>query len=291
MTGLSLALVLLSAIAHSSWNILLKHSRNQEVFVWWLQVAIVVLLFPVAAFILWQDPIERPGWLYLVGTSLLHILYFFFLSRGYARADFSLVYPLARGTGSALVPVLGVVLLQESVSGIAIVGIALVVGGIYTVYWWGRVSQILGDPLKFLKEPGTRYALLTGLTIAGYSVWDKVGVRYVNPMLYMYLMSLGAALGLAPYMALRHGARTMRRELRSSYISIIAAGVLAFIAYSMVLSAFRLSQVSYVSPVREVGIIFSVLMGIIVLKEPFGRGRIIGSVLIALGVLLIALAP
>ena len=290
MTGLSLALVLLSAVAHASWNLLLKYGRNQEVFVWWLQIAIIVLLAPLAMIIVWQDPIEGPGWWFIIGTSLLHVLYFLFLSRGYVHADLSLVYPLARGTGPALVPVLGVVLLDERVSGLAIAGITAIVGGVFTVYWWGQVSQILADPFKLLREPGTRYALLTGLTIAGYSVWDKVGVGYVNPLLYMYLLSLGTALGLAPYMVWRHGIGTMRRELKFNLASIVAAGMLTFTAYAMVLSALRLSRVSYVSPVREVGIVFSVLLGVVVLKEPFGRGRITGSVLIALGVLLIALA-
>ena len=190
MSGLALGLVLLSAVIHAGWNLLAKRGMNQEVFIWLAQIGIGVLLLPLGLFLLIRYPIDGTGWVFVAGTVLLHIFYFLFLGRGYARADLSVVYPIARGMGPAVVPILGVLVLGESVSPPAIAGIVTVVAGIYTVYWWGRFRLILSDPLKLFKEPGTRYALLTGATIASYSIWDKVGVSHVTPFLYMYLMSL-----------------------------------------------------------------------------------------------------
>ena len=289
MTGISLTLVLFSGLAHASWNLLLKHSRNQEVFVWWLQIAQVVLFLPLGILLAWNGGIEVRGWWFILGTSFIHLLYFLLLSRSYIHADFSLVYPLARGTGPALIPLLGVGLLDEKMTILAIFGVATIVGGIFTAYWWGHVFEIVTKPLKFLKDPGPRYALLTGVTIAGYSVWDKVGVDYVNPLLYMYLLSLGTATGLVPYILWKYDVRTIGAELRSNKWPILGAGVLTFIAYAAVLSALQFSNVSYVSPAREVGIVFSVLLGAIVLREPLNTGRIVGSLAIGSGVFLIAL--
>ena len=291
MSGLALGLVLLSAVIHAGWNLLAKRGMNQEVFIWLAQVGIAVVLLPLGLFLLIRYPIDATGWAFVAGTVLLHIFYFLFLGRGYARADLSLVYPIARGMGPAVVPVLGVLVLGESVSPPAIAGIATVVVGIYTVYWWGRFSLILRDPLKLFKEAGTRYALLTGATIAIYSVWDKVGVSHVTPFLYMYLMSLGSALGLAPFLIRSHGTTAMRAEWRYNSTSIITVGAMTFVAYGLVLTAFQFSRVSYISPAREVGIAIGVLLGVLVLKEPFGRGRIIGSGMIVLGLVLIAAAP
>ena len=291
MSGLALGLVLLSAVIHAGWNLLAKRGMNQEVFIWLAQVGIAVVLLPLGLFLLIRYPIDATGWAFVAGTVLLHIFYFLFLGRGYARADLSLVYPIARGMGPAVVPVLGVLVLGESVSPPAIAGIATVVVGIYTVYWWGRFSLILRDPLKLFKEAGTRYALLTGATIAIYSVWDKVGVSHVTPFLYMYLMSLGSALGLAPFLIRSHGTTAMRAEWRYNSTSIISVGAMTFVAYGLVLTAFQFSRVSYISPAREVGIVIGVLLGVLVLKEPFGRGRIIGSGMIVLGLVLIATAP
>ena len=291
MTGLALTLVVLSAVAHATWNFLFKRGARQEVFIWWTQVSITTLLLPVAVALVWREPVSYPGWWFVLGTAIAHALYFVLLGRGYRYGDLSVVYPIARGTGPSLVPILGVVVLGETVAPVAIAGIVGVVSGIYVVHWWGQFSNVLRDPFRLVSEPGTRYALLTGTVIAAYSVWDKVGVRYVSPFAYMYLMSLGSAVFLAPYVWRAHGTAAMRAEWRSSYPRILAVSGLMFLAYGLVLSAFRIAQVSYVSPAREVGIVMGVLLGVLVLKEPFGKGRILGSCLIVLGLVLIALAP
>ena len=199
--------------------------------------------------------------------------------------------PWREGLGPTLVPALGFLILDEKVAALAIVGIAGVVLGIYTVYWWGRMSQVLREPFKLLTERGSRYAVLTGLAIAAYSVWDKVGVRYVNPFLYMYLMALGTSIAMAPYMLRLHGRVAVRSELRVGSWSIVTAGMLTYLAYGLVLRALEFSKVSYIAPSREVGIVVGVLLGVLVLKEPFGRGRLFGSSLIVLGLGLIAVAP
>ncbi|HLF05446.1 MAG TPA: SMR family transporter [Dehalococcoidia bacterium] len=291
MTTLALGLVLLSALAHASWNLLLKRSSNQEAFVWWLLVADSLLLLPLGAVLLWLYPITQPGWWLVLATVVLHIFYFVLLGRGYARADLSLVYPIARGLGPMLVPALAVALLDEQVSPPAVVGIGSIVVGIYLVSWWGRFRQLFRQPLALLRDPGVRYAILTGLTIAAYALVDKRGVGHVQPFLYMYLLTLGCALGLAPYILGSQGRAAVVQVWRSSVWTIVAAGLLTFLAYGLVLTAFSISRVSYVAPAREVGIVVGVLLGIFVLKEPFGAGRLLGSSFILLGLVFIALAP
>ena len=291
MTTTALMLVLLSSVAHVGWNFLMKRARDHEAFVWWMQVAITVLFLPMAVFIAVVDPMESRGWLFVVGTGILHAFYFVLLGRGYARGDLSQVYPIARGTGPALVPILGVLLLGETVSPPAVGGVVAILVGILVVYWSGRLALMFKSPLMFLKEPGTLYALATGLFIAAYSIWDKVGVRYVSPFLYMYLMALGTGIIITPYILRSRGMAAVREEWRVNSRTIVAVGVLTFLAYGLVLSALEFSRVSYVWPVREIGIVVAVLLGSVVLKEPFGRGRVLGSCFIVLGVVAIALAP
>lgn len=291
MTGFALVLVIISAFAHASWNFLLKRGTNQEAFIWWLLVSSGILLFPLGVVLLIVYPVEGPGWWYILGTALLHVLYFLFLGRGYARGDLSVVYPIARGSGPALVPVLGVLVLDETVSMEAFIGIGAIILGIFTVHWWGRFSDILGNPTKILRDPGTRYALLTGLLIATYSVWDKVGVGHVNPFLYMYGMTVGTAVFLTPYMVRTHGAAVLKAEWDRAKVIIVTSGLLTFLAYGLVLTAFTTSKVSYVAPTREVGIVIGVMLGTLVLKEPFGGGRLVGSGLILTGLVFVALAP
>ena len=150
---------------------------------------------------------------------------------------------------------------------------------------------MLRDPLAIVKNAGTRYAILTGLTIASYAIIDKRGVDHVEPFLYMYFMTLGCAVGLTPYSLRQWGLAGAAREWRANAGPIVAAGILTFLAYGLVLTAFSLSRVSYVAPAREVGIVLGVLLGVLFLKEPFGRGRLLGSGFIVTGLVLIAVSP
>ena len=81
---------------------------------------------------------------------------------------------------------------------------------------------------------------------------------------------MGSAIGIAPYILFKCGLADVRREWKKNSWSILAASLLVFLAYGMVLTAFTLSQVSYVAPAREIGIVIGVLMGVFFLKEGFG---------------------
>jgi len=291
MTSLALSLVLLASVAHSGWNFLLKRSEDNEVFIWGLLAATSVLLAPLGVVLAWRNPIEPFGWLFVTATIVLHTLYFGLLGRSYTVGDLSLVYPIARGMGPMLVPILAVVFLDETIAASAIAGIAVIVAGIYIVSWWGSFHQLARRPLDLFRNPGTRYAILTGFTIAAYTIIDKAGVAHVQPFLYMYLMTLGSTIVLFPYVLAKRRLSGITHELRHNSVAILVAGGLTFVAYGLVLTAFTLSRVSYVAPTREVGIVITVLIGALVLREPFGMGRLLGSVLIVSGLILISLSP
>ena len=287
---LALVLVLTSAAAHATWNLLLKRAQHPEVFAWWLAAFAVVGALPIALPLAFLTTFDRVGIWYVIATSLVHICYFLFLGRSLARSDLSLVYPIARGFGPGVVPILAVLLLGESVGPLGWVGIAAILAGIYTMAWWGQLRQF--TTLTTLSEnlPGLGYALLTGLCIALYTIIDKRGVAHVSPFLYLYLMSFGVAVGWAPYITRHYGAAGIVGEWRSAWVSVMAASALLFLAYGLVLTAMSITDVSYVAPIREVGSLFAVLLGALILKERVTRGRVIGAVLIVSGVILITLA-
>ena len=290
MTPLALSLVLLSACSHSIWNFLLKGSTNREVFTWWMLISISVLLIPLGIIMFLQEPFTPTGLLFILGTVILHILYYILLARGYTKADLSLVYPIARGIAPILVPILGIFILNERVSSIGLIGISIIILGIGIVYWWGRIKKIINEPLQFLREPGLRYAVGTGIIIAIYSIWDKVGVGHINPVMYMYSMTLGTAISMFPIILRLHGWQSIQAEWKLNRVRILGAGTFDFLSYVLILTALTFSPVSYIAPARVIGIVLAVLLGSILLKEPFGEGRILGSLMIVLGVTLVTLA-
>ena len=119
------------------------------------------------------------GLWFMLATIALNVSYVNLLALSYAEGDLSLVYPVARGMGPMIVPVLAVVFSSETMEPLAIGGIAAIVGGIYTISWWGNFHQVLRRPLLFLSSAAMRYAVLSGLTIATYVIVDKEGVGHV----------------------------------------------------------------------------------------------------------------
>jgi drug/metabolite transporter (DMT)-like permease len=134
---------------------------------------------------------------------------------------------------------------------------------------------------------GLVWPIVTGLTIATYSLVDKAGVARLDPVPYMLLLEGGcAALGL-PLLRLRGSA--VRGEL-SRWPTIVLAAVMSTLAYTLVLFAFRLSKTGYVVAARELSIVLSAVIGSLWLHEgPLGP-RLVGATIVLAGVACIALA-
>ena len=282
MTLLALLLLLGSAGAHSTWNYLAKASDDKSAFTWCFVALAAVVYLPVAIVfgVLYPPPAE--GWLFALGTALLHIAYFWLLGAAYASADLSVVYPVSRGTGIALVPIVAVLALGERVSPVGAACIATIVVGIVVAHSRGLGREALGKTARAFVSRGSLLALLTGLVITAYSTWDKLGVGIVNPLLYGYFVFLGPGLFGAFYLLTRRKAAAL--EIRRNGRGIVAAAVLSPLAYYLVLSALTFSPVSYVAPAREIGIVVGAVLGATVLKEPNARYRLLGAAIIVGGI-------
>ena len=289
MSGLALGLVLVAALLHAGWNFLAKKSRNKMAFIWWFLLIASIGYLPMLLFFRLELMVTPAGWACIVATGVLHALYFWFMGGAYERGDLSLVYPLSRGSGPLLVPILAVTFLHEQLSPAGVLGIILVVAGIYTIHLKSFSADSFFEPLRAMRGSASIWALCTGATIAGYSLVDKVGVGLVYPPVYIYLMFVISLLLLSPYMLTRERA-ALQLEWRVNRGPILIDGFLVLFTYMIILFAFRLSKVSYVVAAREVSIVISALMGIIWLKEAHAPQKMAGSVLIALGVVFIGLS-
>lgn len=290
MSTAAFLLVLASAFCHATWNVLTKRSAYKAAFLWTSILVALVLFLGPSLFYALRDGIPARGWLFGGGTVLLHGLYGLSLARGYQVGDLSTVYPMSRGMGPMLVPILAVLILGETMSAPAAVGVALVVIGIYTLHAEALVPAAILRPLRLWERVDSRWAALTGVLIASYSLWDKAALDYLSPVLVNQFGAVGFALFLAPS-ALRDGGLPARAEWQERRRSVVAAGVLSPLSYVLVLVALTTSRISYVAPVREVGIVLGVAMGVVLLGEPHGVSRIVGSLLVAAGVVVLALAP
>lgn len=292
MTGVAVLLVLISAFAHASWNLLAKRAGTPELANWWMATSGAVIMLPTAIVLLIIEAPSATGWAFIGGTIALHILYFFTLGRAYRYGDLSIVYPVARGLGLTLIPILGVFALDETVTVQASLGMGLILIGIIAVGLSSRTND--GSPggvRGVLTDKGVMFAVATGVLIGSYSVLDKEGVKHVTPVLYMFFLTAGGSLGTLALIHRGYSRAQFKSEMRVHWRTLILGGMLQFLAYALVLSALRLSQVSYVGPFREIAIGIGVLLGALILKEHVTRGRAAGAGSVALGAVAIALAP
>lgn len=289
MTALVLLLITVSALMHASWNYLTKSSRDKLVFLWATGIAGSALFLPV---LLWagdDTPWTGRVWLGFGMGAVIRALYFLSLGAAYARGDLSIVYPVARGIAPVLVPVTAAVLLGERLSATGGLGVAAVALGVYIVHLPGLTARDLFVPLTRLRAVPTRYAAVTGVLTTIYSLVDKWNIGDgAPPVPYAYFTIPVAALLLTP-VVLRRPRRAMT-EWRESGWRIPAVALLMTSGYLLILLALQSTQVSYVAPSRELGIVFGTILGSVVLREGAAPQRVAGSGVIVLGVALLSLA-
>ncbi len=293
MSPLALSLILIAAIAHASWNLFSKQaaSTGAVFFIWLLAVAATGLYAPVVAIVAVADPphLTALNWVFMTGTGVLEAGYFLLLQFGYRKGDLSLVYPVGRGTGALLAALAGILLLGERPSPVALAGIGCIVAGIIAIGIPTAARAVDADHSP--RPPAAvavTLALCTGVFIASYTIWDKYAVTNLRtpPMLQGYAAFPFMALAFAP-LVIRDPGRIARvwREFRPQ---VLAAGVLAPLAYVLVLVALSFSAVSAIAPAREVSILFGVVLGRRLLGEGGMARKLTAAAAIVAGIVAVA---
>ena len=312
MPTLAIALVLVAAVLHAGWNVLLKTSGDTLWTAVRLQAIGTAILFPIGvAAWLWNG---RPGvpaeafWL-AIASGVVEAIYFVCLSAAYRRGALSLVYPLARGSAPLLAVAVGILLLGEHLAPLALAGVACLLVGILLV----------ARPWQALQSAGAQnrgaigFALATGASIAAYSAIDRLGVRTTEPWLYGSILAVAATTFLAvavivgrrvgflarapiadPGIPGQPATAAARGPLRPGAARDAIAGVLALAAYLLVLVAYSIAPLATVAPLRESGIVLAAAWGTLRLGESSGRreagSRIAAAGLVVVGAIMLAVA-
>jgi drug/metabolite transporter (DMT)-like permease len=285
VSGPALALVVCAAVLHATWNALAKRAENQFAFLWSSVSLATLLLLPIGLLRLPDEPAPASGLPFVAASVGIHALYFWALGRSYRYGDFSRVYPMARGLGVALVPLIALPVFGERLSWLGSLGIGLVVLGIV---WLSRHPAAARASAGTGIGAGTVWAVVTGVTIASYSLVDKAGVARLHPMPYIALMGLGLSAVLSPVVLADRQA--LAHEWRQRWRTILVASAMNLTSYLLVLFAFRLSKVGYVVASRELSILFSAFIGSLWLGEGRLAPRLAGASVVLAGVICVAFA-
>jgi drug/metabolite transporter (DMT)-like permease len=273
------AAVLLAAVLHAVWNAIAHASTDRLATFALIGIASTVC---GAAMVLVAPAPARASWAFIGSSALLHTAYDLFLMRGYRHGDFGQVYPLARGTSPWLVALTAAVFAHETLTAPRLLGVVVVSAGL--------VSLVLaGGRPTHADRPAIVAAVLTGVAIAVYTTVDGLGVRYAGTA-GGYAGWLFLTMGpILPVFAILTRRSRMLSVSRTEVVAGLGGGVLSLTAYGLVLWAQTRGALAPIAALRETSVVIGAIIGAVVFHERFGRWRIVATVLVAGGVVLINL--
>ena len=278
MTAFVFVAVLIAALLHACWNAIIKFGDDKLQGMVLLSVAhgliglMLIAIFPIPS---------KESWWLLAGSVLFHLMYKTFLTFAYMRGDLSRVYPIARGTAPMIVLVISLIALSDVMLASQIFGIVLVGLGI-TLMAWGVFAH--GEERALVP-----YALLAAVGTAGYSLFDGLGARvsgsvsgYIGWLFFLdaFLFTLGGV-------AIK-GHAVLPKSVKIWMLGLIA-GVCSVAAYWIAVWAMTLAPIALVTALREVSVLFAVLIGVLFFKDKAMVGKIFAGLVIVAGVIAIRL--
>lgn len=287
--ALALALILLSAIAHATFGAINKGGVDPFLNRGAINICYGLMTLPFALFVVPWPTAEV--WAMLFVSYLIHILYEYLQASAFSKGDFTVVYPIARGTGPIVAMMLALVVFSERFSVLQWLGgiglsasiIGLAVANIHRVRQSGRTLGNL---------PGAIItAMATGVMVAVYTMVDAYGIRLAeNPFSFIVWFFTLGGVGFPIVAALRWRRLTERPPLPDLAVRGAFGGVIALLSFGSVMLATRLGSVGEVAALRETSIIFGTAIGVLIFREKVDATRlmlifgiVIGAVLIKMG--------
>jgi drug/metabolite transporter (DMT)-like permease len=276
ITAPVIAIVIGAGAVHATWNAIAKYLDDRLAVFALIGVASTAgggLLLAVTGL-----P-RRAAIGFAVLSALIHVGYDLGLMNSYRLGAFNQVYPIARGTSPLVVAFGAYVLAGERLGAVPLAGVVILAAGLAGLaFSSGR--------LRAPEIPAVAAALLTGLTIAGYTLVDGLGVRRSgDPYAYAALLFLLMGPVFPVVAAFRRPVSWLTGPAAGKGL---LAGALSLVAYGTVLWAQTRAPLAEVAAIRETGVVFAALIGMAAFGERFGMRRLAAALVVAAGIVAIS---
>jgi drug/metabolite transporter (DMT)-like permease len=281
MPAAAVGLVAIAAVFHASWNLITKRTGGGIAFLWLFGVAGSIAMLPPAiiAVTRMDRTLNRDDLIAVLGTGFIHVFYFSLLQGGYRAGDLSVVYPVARGLGPFLTAVAGIAFLGDRPGPLAIAGGLSLLGGVVSMSGLSRERLHLDVSVVF--------GLLTGVSIATYTLWDRraVATLEIPPVFYFWGMTVAYTAFITPVVLRAPTLPWDKKFVQQMWKPALAVALLSAASYSLVLTAMTMAPLSYVATLREASILIATLFGVRFLGEELTRRKAVAALAIVAGVI------
>ena len=277
MAALAFPLAVFSAMTHATYNAIVKSARDKLVSRMLMALTSSVYLLPMAFFV----PVPSLSMFALLAfTAIVHFSYQMAQIKSLQYADYTLAYPISRGTAPLIVAAFAPFVVGDKVNFLQFIGIAVISLSILSV----ALSAPKGN------GKGLLFAAITGVAIAAYTLIDARGSRMAeNPFTFIVWFFLFDSIVISTFTLTKHHKRffgSLAREWKLGALN----GLLGICTFGAALTAFRYGNAPVMAAVRESSVLFAALIGFVFLKERFGPARIVAIVGIVIGLAIIRLA-
>jgi uncharacterized membrane protein len=283
MFWIAMSLVIISGTMNAIWNFFAKRSESKQAYLALIVMTANVILIPILLMELLSERYPLQVYLLLLLSMAAQAAYAFMLSQVYKLGDLSQVYPIQRGTGVLLIPLISVIFMGERLSIAGWAGVAIILLGILGLSEWNKRS----NPGQAVQLIPVLTALGVGLCTTSYVLIDKMTLQYVTPLTLIAASNIGFMLGNVRTMV---NGKTLLSEWRKNKGMILLGSVLMPGSYFLFLLAMNLAPVSHIAPVREIGTVVATLLGIWILKEKNGIRRLMTATAITAGIIVVGIS-
>jgi len=275
-------IIIITAVAHTSWNVLLKTSENKVLFLRSFLLFASFLFLPVLFFI---QPPSPSSYVFLAASLFIHIFYNIFLIKMYSFSEISFSYPIARGSPTLILLVISPLFLGDDISYLNNIGALILICGIFfLIFSEGNYKKI--------NFKGLGLSLMVASTIVIYTLVDAKGARLsesaISYGIYMFAIE-GITFNITYILFFKDKKIPFEFIFKEKY-KILLASILVTFAYLPILYAFTKVNVPSVAALREISILFTSIYGVYFLKEKFGFIKVVSAVLIVVGCIIIRMA-
>jgi drug/metabolite transporter (DMT)-like permease len=276
MEPIVVSLMLLAGVFHASWHAIVKSGNSNATLVG-MGLVSSLLLSPIFFLVSIPNPLQ---FAVIFGSVIFHMSYKIFLQLGYKSSNYSQTYALSRGLTPIWAIPIAFIFLDQLPSAQKVMGIICISIGIICIlrnHFDGKSTNV-----------DMRYVLLTSLTVAVYSVIDAYGARigegWLSFTIWLILID-SIAYAILSWWKSNDPASLFKATLNTR---TLVAGVLGTITFCIFLWALSRGSAPAVIAFRECSVLFSMLIGIYIFKEPLNLQKTLSALGIVSGLMLIA---
>ncbi len=287
METLIFSCMCISALLHAYWNFLLKSAEQPNLFIA-LSKILEASIFLLPFLYFQQQHALTLNQLYVVVIAALLVFFSYYcLALAYLHLDMSIAYPVSRSS-TLFLPIIAWLFLNEQLDATGFSALILITSGVVLLSFTG--SKPVSNHTAKLSMKGIILALAVALISALQTVWSKIAIAQIHPFIFFYSYTLLVAVGYAVLVLIKYKADEIHQQLSQHWPAMSLVAVLNTASYGLFLYALSKANTAYVGSLRQLSLVFALLFGYWLLKEPLTSHKLLGTLIIIAGTILFTLA-